>query len=73
MKLISIFYFINFRLVIALNTCFGALNVALRGIQIREFPMILRRGEEELTSLPRLENGIQERSQNSQTSGINLN
>lgn len=28
--------------------------------------------EEQLTSLPRLETGIQERSQNSQTSGINL-
>ena len=43
MKLMSIFYFINFRLVIALNTCFGALNVVLRGIQIREFPVILSR------------------------------
>lgn len=66
MKLISIFYFINCRLVIALNMCFGALNVALRGIQIREFPMILSRGgdtEEELDFLPCLENGIQERSQ----------
>ena len=75
MKLISIFYFINFRLVIAFNTCFGALNVALRRIQIRESPMILSRGggaKEEPTSLPRPENGIQERSQNSQTSGINL-
>lgn len=37
MKLISIFYFINFRLVIALNSGFGALNVGLTGIQIR-FP-----------------------------------
>ena len=73
MKLISIFYFINFRLVIALNASFGALNVALTGIQIREFPMILSRGAGEgLTSLPRLENGIQERSQSSQTSEINL-
>lgn len=44
MKLISIFYFINFRLVIALNAGFGALNVALTGIQIRQFPMILSRG-----------------------------
>lgn len=73
MKLISIFYFINFKLVIALNAGFGALNLALTGIQIREFPMILSRGAGEgLTSLPRLENGIQERSQSSQTSEINL-
>lgn len=43
MKLISI-YFINFRLVIASNTGFGALNVAPTGIQIRDFPMILSRG-----------------------------
>lgn len=38
MKLVSIFCFINFRLVITLNTGFGALKVALTEIQIREFP-----------------------------------
>lgn len=74
MKLISIFYFINFRLVIALNSGFGALNVGLTGIQIRDFPMRLSRGAGEgLTSLPCLENEIQERSQSSQTLEINLN
>lgn len=45
MKLISIFYFINVRLVIALNSGFGALKVAVTGIQIREFPRILSRGQ----------------------------
>lgn len=45
MKLISIFYFINVRLVIALNTGFGALKVAVTGIQIREFPRILSQGQ----------------------------
>lgn len=45
MKLISIFYFINVRLVIALNAGFGALKVAVTGIQIREFPRILSRGQ----------------------------
>lgn len=44
MKLISIFYFINVRLVIALNVGFGALKVAVTGIQIRESPRILSRG-----------------------------
>ena len=43
MKLISIFYFINCRLVITSNAGFGALNVALTGIQIRDFPVILSR------------------------------
>lgn len=56
MKLISIFYFINFRLVIALSTGFGALNVGLTGIQIRGCSMILSRGAEKgPTSLPHLE------------------
>lgn len=73
MKLISIFYFINFRLVIALNAGFGALNVVLTGIQIRGFPTILsRRAGKGPTSLPHLENEIQERSQSSQTLEINL-
>lgn len=68
MKLISIFYFIYFRLIIALNASFAALNVTLTGIQIREFSMILMSGaEERLASLPRLENKTQERSQSSQT------
>lgn len=51
MKLISI-YFINSRLVIASNTGFGALNVALTGIQIRDFPMILSRGAGERLDFP---------------------
>lgn len=73
MKLISIFYFINFSLVIAANSGFGALNVALTGIQIRDFPMILSRGAREgLTSLPHLEDETQKRSQSSQASEINL-
>lgn len=44
MKLISIFCFINFRLVITLNVGFGALIVAPTGIQIKEFPRKLSRG-----------------------------
>ena len=73
MKLISIFCFINFRLGIALNAGVGALQVALTGIRIREFPMILTsEAGEGLTSLPCLENGIQERSQRSQTLELDL-
>lgn len=68
MRLISIFYFINFRLVIALNAGFGAFEVALTGIQIREFPRTLSRGlGKGVTSLPCLEHGIQENPQSSQT------
>lgn len=74
MKPISIFYFINFRLVIALNAGFGALNAGLTGIQIRGCPMTLSRGAGKgPTSLPHLENEIRERSQSSQTLEINPN
>lgn len=74
MKLTSIFCFINFRLVITLNVGFGALKVTLTGkkIQLKKFPVILSWAGEGLTSLPYLENGIQERSQRRQTLEINL-
>lgn len=61
-------YFINCRLVIALNMCL-ALNGTER-ITNKRILMISSRGgdtEEELTSLPCLETGIKQRSQNSQT------
>jgi hypothetical protein len=63
MKLISIFYFINYMLVIALNTGFGSLNVSLTGIQIRKLPVTLTsEAGKGLASLPCLGNGTQERS-----------
>lgn len=75
MKLTSIFCFINFRLVITLNVGFGALKVTLTGKKntTKKFPMILISwAGEGLTSLPCLENGIQERTQSRQTLEINL-